>query len=205
MRRLVPVVAILFTTGALFANLAPAGANLCPYFETERVVKSSDLIVIATPESKDGNVYTTTVERYLKGSGASFISVLEGVPLLAPLTDASLGRTTLLFLYDSDSTHAGNIVYAAHPCKGGTLPEGYDPLETSMVAEVVAVTGPGQPPNDAPPLIPNTGDLRIGLEPGAAPTIEPGGPNPPSEIMWLAAALIPLAFLGAAALAPRRR
>lgn len=205
MRRLVPVVAVLATAGMTFASVTPARACYCALSperlaEPEQVaslVADTDVITIGTmAEIIPGTGYLADrtgdvdaiveAQRYLKGAGPERITVDD------PADNGSCGfinqdshnERYLLFLTVSGER------YETHLCAGNAILSNgrLAPLDAGeYVAAVEAITGPGQPPDDTPVKEPTTGD------------------DIPREAMWIAAVVLPIAFLAAATFVWRRQ
>lgn len=186
------LLAILMPAAMLFASVAPAEAYGCPFFPLEQSVAAAELVVVGRVESKTGATYSLAIDRYLKGSGSMSISAREIGPPLGALRDWSPEKTVLLFLRQ-DSPGAQNA-YWVMPCAGGVLRVGDEELGRWSLDAVKAITGPGQPPDDAE-------------QADGEPDADAASDDLPREAMWAAAIVLPLLFLAAAVLWPwlRRR
>lgn len=205
MKHLLVPIASLATVAILFSAITPAYACSCAQLSVEETVANADVVAIATVtrlvddiETYDGEEAggvarggvpdsdgIASVERYLKGSGPAEITVDDpiGDADCGFLDETDLGERHLLFL----TTDEG--VYKTHLCAGNALLTGEfvdEPTVNAYLAEVEAITGPGQPPDDSGPTTPTDDDL-------------------PREAFWALAILIPIAFLTAATLSLRRR
>lgn len=200
MRRLVPVVAVLSTIGMLASSVTPAHACYCA-LSPERLAEPEALgplvteagaIVIGTvaevhpgnflPEMTGDVDAVVSVERYLKGSGPERIEVDDPASDsdCGFISEASVDQRYLLVL-----TLSGEG-YKTHVCAGNAILSGdsISPNAERYIAGIEAITGPGEPPT---------------------PSESTADEHGPRELMWVAAVIIPLAFLAVAVLAPWHR
>ena len=187
-RRLLPL-PILFAL--LFAPLQTASdtayACSCISQTAEERVEESDLTFVGKIVRFEGAWPVFAVERYHKGSGSVELIVSDPVGGGAGCSyfdDDGLAddeREHLVFAY------VGADGYSTSLCSGNASEgnPGYD----ASVAEVASITGPGQPPDEAPPQD----------EPA-----EPDDKDTPWAIVLPIAFAIPLAVLVVPALIRRR-
>ncbi len=150
------VLALLFAPLQTLSGTAYA----CSCIETtvEERVQSADVVALGTvvslyeDETTEDGIFVdmdgvVRVSAYYKGSGPSEIAVddpaHEGV--CGILGDDSVGREAVLFLELSDGE------YLTHLCAGSQIIYGDEDFLAGTIAEIEAVTGPGQPPDGAPP------------------------------------------------------
>jgi hypothetical protein len=179
--------AILATVAVMFSAITPAHACICVTGETkqERVERSHTILVGQIAEVANRSV-TVSVERFLKGSGETPLAVGNLASCGARL---SLDQRYILFLHisppplgrgDLETSMCSWNVYLA----GGRIGE---EIAARLVADVEAITGPGQPPDNAEPIAPaEDGDF-------------------PREAFWALAIVLPIALLAAATLSRWRR
>ncbi len=201
MRRLLPL-PILFAL--LFAPLQTASdtAYACSCIETtlEERVQSADIVAIGTvislyedqstdtpPGSTDLDA-VVSVSAYYKGSGPAEIAVDDPPDggTCGIISAGSVGREAVLYLELSDGE------YLTHLCAGSHFISGNDEFLAGTIAAIEAVTGPGQPPGEAPPQ--DEPDVPV----------EPDDASTPWAIILPLAFAIPLAVLVVPALLRRR-
>ena len=150
------VLALLFAPLQTLSGTAYA----CSCIETtvEERVENADVVAIGTvvslyeDETTEDGIFVdmdgvVKVRAYYKGSGPSEIAVDdpadEGV--CGIIGDDSVGREAVLFLELSDGK------YLTHLCAGSQIIYGDEDFLAGTIAEIEAVTGPGQPPDGSPP------------------------------------------------------
>lgn len=210
MRYLVPPLAILATVAMLFGSVAPASACSCipisedtdpaVYYLNNAVTvvygTVDELVPAPGRESPRDVSAIVSVERYLKGQGPAVIEVHD------PPDGAACGYfhgardALVLFL-----TKRGGDFYT-HLCAGNGLP----------LAQVEAVTGPGEPPLEqtaeaTPSPVPESETpadqtSTDGDSEPAALSPEAESDELPAVPVWAAAILLPVVFLVGAALWP---
>jgi hypothetical protein len=197
MKHLLAPSALLVTTAIVFSAITPAHACSCIQLSVEQTVVNADVIAVARITGlvddeldprplivdKDG---LAAVERYLKGSGPSAITVDDPSDggVCGFLGEGAVGERFLFFL----TTDSGG--YKTNLCAGNALLTGEfvdEPTVNAYLAEVEAITGPGQPPDDDGPAVPTEDD------------------DLPREAFWALAIVLPFVFLAAATLTPWRR
>ena len=200
MKHLLAPTAIIATVAVLFAAITPAHACSCAQLSVEESVANADIVAIATvtrmvsaPELRgDDGIQDSdglaSVERYLKGAGPAEITVDDpvGDGDCGFLDETHIGERHLFFLTTDDGA------YKTHLCAGNALLTGEfvdEPTVNAYVAEVEAVTGPGQAPDDSGQPTGSTED----------------GDDLPREAFWALAILLPFIFLATATLSPWRR
>jgi len=199
MKHLLAPTAIIATVAILFSAITPAHACSCAQLSVEESVTNADIVAIATvtrmvsaPELRgDDGVQDSdgiaSVERYLKGSGPVEITVDDpvGDGDCGFLDETHVGERHLFFLTTDDGP------YRTHLCAGNAVITGKfvdEPTVNAYVAEVEAITGPGQAPDDS-----------------QQPTDSTDDDNLPREAFWALAILLPFAFLAGATLVASRR
>jgi len=165
----------------LFASLpfvASQRAYACPWVPTEQLVEGSALVFVGTIDEVDGEFVRFGVNRYLKGGGSSDVTIqwfaVDGRP--SELPHLWLGANRVIFAYLGPDG-----AYATTDCWGD--------MAAASITNVEAITGPGVPPDGAPPQ----------EEPA-----EPDGASTPWAIILPIAFAIPLAVLIVPALLRRR-
>jgi hypothetical protein len=188
------VLALLFAPLQTLSGTAYACS--CIPTTVEERVQSADVVAIGTvvslyeDETTEDGIFVdmdgvVRVSAYYKGSGPSEIAVDdpadEGV--CGIIADDSVGREAVLFLTLDDGE------YLTHLCAGTQFFSSTDDFLAGTIAEIEAVTGPGQPPDESPPQ--------------EEPT--EGDESTPWAVILPLAFLIPLAVLIVPAFLLRRR
>ncbi len=122
----------------------------------------------------DGVVRVST---YYKGSGPHEIAVDDPPDsgTCGVITERDIGQEIILFLW----LDAGE--YLTHLCSGSHFTYGNEDLRAEAIAEIEAVTGPGQPPEGSPPQ-------------ASPPPEEPESPEDDHTESTPWAVVLPLAF-----------
>jgi hypothetical protein len=227
MKHLLAPTGIIATVAILFAAITPAHACSCAQISVEDSVANANIVAIATvtrmvsaPELRgDAGVQDSdglaSVERYLKGSGPAEITIDDpvGDGDCGFLDETHVGERHLFFLTTDDGA------YKTHLCAGNALLTGEfvdEPTVNAYVAEVEAITGSGQAPNDVQPTDPPVGDGSFPInqtEVGVVQTLEDDAlqltpadaDDLPREAFWALAIVLPFVFLAAATLVASRR
>lgn len=197
MKHLLAPIAVLVTTAILLSAVTPAYACSCAQPSIEDTVANADVVAVATVtrlvDDADGGFGGITdldgiasVERYLKGSGPAEITIDDpaGDGDCGFLDETDVGERHLFFLTTDEDAYKTNL------CAGNALLTGEfvdEPTVNAYLAEIEAITGPGQAPDDSAPI---------------AQTEDDGIPR---EVFWAFAILLPIAFLATAALVASRR
>ena len=171
MRYALAPIAVLSAAALLFASITPAYACQCEFVPLEERVEGSEIVALGEVLSLTVTVVgdydppltmssgaVVSVERYLKGSGASTITVDESSPLTSCtyFSLRSLDQRHLLFLRADD----GRLV--THSCSGNIRLTGAYIDENAANAdleEVEAILGFAQPAG-----VPPTGGAGVGGE-----------------------------------------
>ena len=180
---------MLVAVATLLMAITPAHACDCVGSTVEERVDRSQLVLIADVISLTEPGAIVQVEHYLKGSGEAVIEVggRRALGLCGFFDDASIGETCLLFGFESRPESGAPL--GTSLCSGNAQLTGdfAGDIAAQRIAEVEAVTGPGQPPDNALPIAPAEDD------------------DFPREAFWAAAILLPVAFLATATFTPWRR
>ena len=162
-RRLLPLPIVFALLFAPLQASDTAYACSCAALPTvEERVRSADVVAIGTVvsvyeeritvDSKSGQGElididgVVRVSTYYKGTGPAEIPVND--PLIGAcgfLSSESVGREAVLFLDLSDGD------YRTHLCAGSHFISPDEVSRAETIAEIEAVTGPGQPPEVSPP------------------------------------------------------
>ncbi len=158
-RRLLPL-PIVFAL--LFAPLQTASdtayACSCAPQTVEEQVAAADIVAVGTlvslyeDETIDGMGLVdmdgvVSVSTYYKGSGPSEIAVDDPAHggVCGIIGEDSVGRDAVMYLELRDGE------YLTHLCAGSQINYGDKDFLAGTIAAIEAVTGPGIPPNEAPP------------------------------------------------------
>ena len=178
MRLAILLVTLTTIAAVLYTSAQPAHSCSCPSVTFPDRVRFADLVVVGEIVEPTDYGAIVSVERYFKQSGPGTIAVYD------PSFEAgcwSLGTVAepgdRYQLYLSSFGYGLDYPYTTGHCDGNTELE------------------PGQPDDDH----------LLGLERYGGPSLQPQRTNTPTELMWLTAAAVPLAFLAVATLAPWRR
>ncbi|MCH8815968.1 MAG: hypothetical protein IH957_12925 [Chloroflexi bacterium] len=190
MKYLLAPTTVIGGVAPLFSSVAPATACIClpTATTTEERIASSKLVVVGDVVSRTDSGAIVSVELYLKGSGPTYIEVHDP-PGGECGVFRQLGDRFVLFLNTDEgsdepprtSSCFGNIRL------GGQSPGG------PHVDRLLAITGPGQPPDDAAENDPQPIDRDVKDD------------DLPHEVFWPLALVLPIALLTAATLSPWRR
>ncbi len=141
------VLALLFAPLQTLSGTAYACS--CISQTVEERVEGSDLVFVGTLVRLEGAWPVFAVERYYKGSGSAELTVSD--PLGGGASCSYFDqegvvddeRDFLVFAYFGASGYSTGL------CSGNAAADnlGYD----SYVAQIIALTGPGQPPDGSPP------------------------------------------------------
>jgi hypothetical protein len=197
MKHLLAPTAIVATVAVLFSAITPAHACSCAQLSVEETVANADVVAIGmvtdllvlgpNVDAARGDVDAlVSVSTYLKGSGPPSIAVDDpvGDGDCGFIDETDVGERLLFFLTTSEGVYKTNL------CAGNALLTGEfvdEPTVNAYLAEVEAVTGPGQPPDTDEPTPPAEDD------------------DLPREAFWALALALPIAFLVGATLSPWRR
>lgn len=141
-------------------------------------VRQTDIVVIGEIVEQTDYGAVVKVERYFKRSGPSRIAIHDPFTEYGCSQIGSVARPGDRYqIYVTLNGYGLDYPYTTGHCDGNTELE------------------PGQPDDDH----------LLGLERYGGPSLQPQRTNTPTELMWLTAAAVPLAFLAVATLAPWRR
>ena len=158
-RLLLPLAALAIVGLLLSSGSRRAYGCWCVPLTPQEYADSADVIIIGTVSKQFKETFIIAPERYLKGGGPSEIRVRDAAfgsdCGVLPYDLASQRYRYLLFL--TEATGAQNSQLETSQCTGTVFLSGQQHA-TDFLENVQARTGPGVPPQEAPPASETNGD-----------------------------------------------